>query len=231
MDLPTELLRPVIQNMKIIFTVIFALIFIENGVSCLNLSEYAKFRGIRAIVVFVLWFFVPSYHRAFVEVQNFSSRAFRWCKICSRGYFVDPKFFLFRYFVGAKIFPCKYFVGPKYFSVVIFWVRNSFSCVFRGPNISYGEYFVGPKFLREGVLWVQNIFSWSFVGSIVVTHLYFIGSTFFLVGISLVRNCFFIGDNFVVHAKDLSLNRVYLMRSFNHWVPIVQCKSGQNLVI
>ena len=27
MDLPTELLRSVIQNMKIIFTVIFALIF------------------------------------------------------------------------------------------------------------------------------------------------------------------------------------------------------------
>ena len=229
MDLPTELLRPVIQNMKIIFTVIFALIFIENSVSCLNLSEYAKFRGIRAIVVFVVFrAIVPPCLRGspkfFLKGISLVQNLFSWV-------FCGSKIFSLSLFRGSKIFPCKYFVGPKYFSVVIFWVRNSFSCVFRGPNIFHGEYFVGPKFLREGVLWVQNIFSWSFVGSIVVTHLYFIGSTFFLMGISLVRNCFFIGDNFVVHAKDLSLNRVYLMRSFNHWVPIVQCKSGQNLVI
>ena len=142
------------------------------------------------VSLWFLWFFVPSYHRAFVEVQNFSSRAFRWCKICSRGYFMDPKFFLFRYFVG-----------PKFFLVSISWVQNIFpwlffgseivSRVFCGPNIFYDAYFVGPKFLREGLLWVQNIFSWSFLGSIVVSHVYIIGSAFFLVGISVVRNCLF----------------------------------------
>ena len=153
MDLPTELLRPVIQNMKIIFTVIFALIFIENGVSCLNLSEYAKFRGIRAIVVFVLWFFVPSYHRAFVVVQNFSSRAFRWCKICSRGYFVDPKFFLFRYFVG-----------PKFFLVSISWVQNIFPWLFFGSEIVSHVYFAGPTFFMVSISWVRNFCVRAFCG-------------------------------------------------------------------
>lgn len=189
MDLPTELLRSVIQNMKIIFTVIFALIFTQNGVSCLSLSEYAKFCGIRVIVVFVVFrAIVPPCLRGspkfFLKGISLVQNLFSWV-------FHGSNIFSLSVFRGSIIFPCKYFVGPKYFSVVIFWVRNSFSCVFCGPNIFYDAYFVGPKFLREGVLWVQNIFSWSFLGSIVVSHVYIIGSAFFLVGISVVRNCLF----------------------------------------
>lgn len=159
------------------------------------------------VSLWFLWFFVPSYHHAFVEVQNFSSRAgislvqnlFSWV-------FHGSKIFSLSVFRGSKIFPCKYFEGPKYFSVVIFWVRNSFSCVFRGPNIFYDEYFVGPKFLREGVLWVQNIFSWSFLGSIVVSHVYIIGSAFFLLGISVVRNCLF----FVLGITSWYMHRIWV---------------------
>ena len=120
--------------MKIIFTVIFALIFTQNGVSCLSLSEYAKFCGIRVIVVFVVFrAIVPPCLRGspkfFLKGISLVQNLFSWV-------FHGSKIFSLSVFRGSKIFPCKYFVGPKYFSVVIFWVRNSFSCVFCGPNIS-----------------------------------------------------------------------------------------------
>ena len=79
---------------------------------------------------------------------------------------------------------------------------------------------MGSKYFLVVICGVHSSFSCVFHWLNIFSSGYFVGP-----------KLFFIGDNFVVHAKDLSLNRVYLMRSFNHWVPIVQCKSGQNLVI
>ena len=74
---------------------------------------------------------VSSCYRAFVGiswVQIFFSWVFRGSKIFSRGYFLDPKFFL----------------------VGISWVQNFFSWAFCGSNIFSRGYFVGPKFSVVG---------------------------------------------------------------------------------
>ena len=115
-----------------------------------------KFHGSRAIVGLVG--LVPSWHRAFVGiswVQNFFSWVFRGSKIFSRGYFVEPKFFvvgilwlwnfLSWVFCGSEIFSRGYFVGLK-FSGGYSWVRNFLSRAFRGSELFSREYFVGPSF-------------------------------------------------------------------------------------
>ena len=103
-----------------------------------------KFHGSRAIVGLVG--LVPSWHRAFVGiswVQNFFSWVFRGSKIFSRGYFVEPKFFV----------------------VGILWLWNFLSWVFRGSKVFWWV-FVGPKFSLKGISWIRIVFSWVFRGPI-----------------------------------------------------------------
>ena len=82
--------------------------------------ECAKFCGSRAIVGLVG--LVPPCHCALHGYEFFS-----------RGYFMDPKFFLVGIstvqniflwvFLGSQIFSCGYFVGPRFFLVGILWSK------------------------------------------------------------------------------------------------------------
>ena len=69
--------------------------------------------------------------------------------------------------------PCHgYFVGSKIFFVVISWLWNLFSCLFRGSKI-FAWVFVDPKFFLMGISWVRIFFSWVFRGSIFFSFSWF----------------------------------------------------------
>ena len=107
---------------------------------------------------------LPSCHRIYVGIsllQSFfscafsSSKFFSWVfrdsQIFSREYFVDRIFFFSRgFFVDPIFFYRRYFVGPKFFLVVISWVPNISSSVFRWS-----------QFFFVSISWVKIFFLMS----------------------------------------------------------------------
>ena len=126
----------------------------------LILNECAKFLGSCAIVG--LEGLVPVCHRAFVGilwVHIFFANVFSESKICSRGYFMGPEFFLvsiswvqklsFQAIRGSKIFFSRVFHQSKILS------RGCLE-----SEIVYHVYFVCPTLFLVSISCVRNFFFW-----------------------------------------------------------------------
>ena len=80
--------------------------------------------------------------------------------------------------------------------VIISWVQEIISCVFRGSQIFSRGFLLGPNFFVAGISWVQNIYSLVFCRLQFFSHGYLLGLKLFSVGISWFENIFSLVGNY-----------------------------------